>query len=90
LGLQLSESPNVLIESHKCDTQVTTFVIGQLCVHTFRSTILGASVPEDYTVNLIPQIWPLSDADINWPNVHEIDDRGMELNRPGFPGGRYV
>ena len=77
-GMQLAEFPDVLVEPHKCDTQVTTFVIGQLCVHTFRSTILGVSGAFGYNVPNMPCIWPPSEDDIGWPDVRELSDVGVQ------------
>ena len=38
--MQLVSSPNEVVDARKCDTQVTTLVIGELCAHTFCSTTM--------------------------------------------------
>lgn len=76
-GMQLADSPNVLVEPHKCDTQVTTFVIGQLCVHTFRSTVLGTPAGIDYEITDMPRIWPLTRTNLIWPCAKVLNDRGV-------------
>ena len=77
IGLQLLDSPDVLIETPKCDTKVATFVLGQLCVHTFRSTVLGNRVGTDYVITDMPRIWPLTRANIHWPCTKVLSDRGV-------------
>src|SRR5262249_10222680 len=37
-GLRLQSSPDDQIGSSECNTQTTTLVLGQLCVHAFSST----------------------------------------------------
>ena len=78
-AMQLADFPNVLVEPHKCDTQVTTFVLGQFCVHTFRSTILGRPNMPDYEVVNMPRIWPPIENNINWPNVQELSNAGVAM-----------
>jgi len=55
------------------NTQVSTFVIGQLCAHTFSTTVLTEF--EGYE-SPIARVWPISD-DIQWPHIFSLSDRGV-------------
>jgi hypothetical protein len=78
-GMQLTELPDVRVEAHKCDTQVTTFVIGQLCCHTFCSTVLSGVEGDDYALIDIPQIWPSTGKPIDWSSARSLSDNGVIL-----------
>jgi hypothetical protein len=77
LGLQLSEFPDVRVEPHKCDTQVTTFVIGHLCAHSFSSTVIDGTDGFDYVPIDLPQIWPSAGETIEWGSARQLTDRGV-------------
>ena len=74
-GLQLVSSPDEAVGPPKCDTQATTFVIGQLCAHVFSST----SMPdfEGYTGATLCRIWPLTGWDVDCRILPTISDRGV-------------
>jgi hypothetical protein len=76
-GLQLSEFPDVRAEAHKCDTQVTTFVIGRLCAHSFSSTVISGAEGDDYGPIDVPQIWPSTAEALHWGCVRQLTDRGV-------------
>ncbi len=76
-GLQLSPLPDVGVETHKCDTQCTTFVIGELCVHTFCSTIFSGAEGDRYELIDIPQIWPPTGEPLDWSTARSIADAGV-------------
>lgn len=76
-GMQLSEFPDVRVEDHKCDTQVTTFVIGHLCAHSFCSSVISGVGDDDYALSDLPQIWPSTGEAMDWARVHQLTDRGV-------------
>jgi len=75
-GVQLSPLPDVRVEAHKCDTQSTTFVIGELCLHTFCSTVFSGAEGDRYELVDIPQIWPPAGETIDWTTVRCLGDAG--------------
>jgi hypothetical protein len=77
-GMQLTPIPDVRLESPKCDTQVTTFVIGQLCIHTFCSTVITGADGEEYQLIDFPQLWPASGHDLDWAAARTIGDSGVD------------
>jgi hypothetical protein len=74
-GLQLVSSPDEVMGSYKCDTQVTTLVIGKLCAHTFSSTTMPTF--EGYEGARLCRIWPLSGWDIDCRYLPTINDRSV-------------
>jgi hypothetical protein len=74
-GLQLVSSPEEQVASHKCDTQATTFVMGQLCAHIFSST----SIPDfsGYSGQGLCRLWPLAGWDIDCRYLPPISDAGV-------------
>ncbi len=77
LGLQLSDVPDVRVEPHKCDTQVTTFVIKHFCAHSFCSTVFTGAEGDDYALIDLPQIWPATGEALDWGRARQLTDRGV-------------
>ncbi|MGY4428494.1 hypothetical protein ACVWWO_000971 [Bradyrhizobium sp. F1.13.1] len=71
-GLQMVSSPDDAPRPHKCNTQVTTMVIGKLCFHAVSSSVMG--VPQGYEGVDIHQIWPTSNFDIDSRSLPVLDE----------------
>jgi hypothetical protein len=71
-GLQMVSSPNEAPRPHKCNTQVTTMVIGKLCFHAVSSSVM--KVPLGYDGVDIRQIWPASNFDIDSRLLPALDE----------------
>ena len=56
LGMQMVSSPDEIFRPHKCNTQVTTMVIGELCAHLVSSSVMR--IPSGYTGVELTAIWP--------------------------------
>jgi hypothetical protein len=74
-GLQLVSSPDELVPHHVCDTQATTYVMGQLCAHVFGSTTIPTF--EGYTGQGLCCLWPLTGWDIDCRFLPAIKDKGV-------------
>lgn len=75
-GLQLVSPSDKIEGPHKCDTQVTTLVIGKLCAHMFCTTTLVEF--EGYEArNGLCRIWPLSGWDVDCRHLPPITDEGV-------------
>jgi len=70
-GMQLVSSPDDHAGPGECNTQTTTLVLGQLCAHTFSSSVF----PEfsGYKGTLF-KIWPISGFDINTAALPPVGD----------------
>lgn len=55
-GMQVVSSPQKPPRPHKCNTQVTTMVIGKLCMHVVSSSVMP--VPDGYIGISLASIWP--------------------------------
>jgi hypothetical protein len=64
-GFQVVSSPDKIFRPHKCNTQVTTMVIGELCAHLVSSSAMP--VPLGYSGVELTSIWP--------PTYFDIDSR---------------
>jgi len=75
MACRLVSSPDEGVGAPKCNTQTTTFVIGQFCAHVFSST----SIPdfEGYTGANLCRIWPLTGWDVDCRALPTIRDRGV-------------
>jgi hypothetical protein len=71
-GMQVVSSPNEIFRPHKCNTQVTTMVIGELCAHLVSSSVMP--VPRGYTGIELTNIWPPSDFDIDSRAIPFLND----------------
>jgi hypothetical protein len=73
-GFDICSSPAEQRAAHKCNTQTTTYVFGQLCAHVFSSTIL-----HDFPGygGMLCRIWPLTGWDIDRRHLPKIADRGV-------------
>jgi hypothetical protein len=71
VGMQLVSSPDVKLDTHECNTQTTTMVLGELCAHAFSSSVF----PEfsGYKTPLC-RIWPLSGWDIKSSTLPDVGD----------------
>ena len=61
-GMQLVTDPAFAIRPHKCNTQVTTMVMGNFLAHLASSTV--APIPEGYHGVNLTRIWPPASLDI--------------------------
>lgn len=73
-GMQLLPSED--IESDVCDTQASTFVIGELCAHSFSSTVVAESDFGGYEGQAVIPIWPTGPAVI-WGAAPPLGDNGV-------------
>jgi hypothetical protein len=73
-GLDLVSSPSEIRSAPKCNTQATTYVLGQLCAHVFSSTVL-----HDFTGygGALCKIWPLTGWDVDCRHLPVIGDKGV-------------
>jgi hypothetical protein len=71
-GMQVVSSPNEIFRPHKCNTQVTTMVIGELCVHLVSSSAMP--VPRGYSGVVLTSLWPPSNFDIDSRLIPFLDD----------------
>jgi hypothetical protein len=55
-GMQVVSSPSQMFRPPKCNTQVTTMVIGRLCAHLVSSSVMP--VPIGYDGVRLTTIWP--------------------------------
>jgi hypothetical protein len=74
-GMQLRPSPDGDVDTHVCDTQTSTFVIGQLCGHTLSSTVIPDADLGYKGESLIP-IWPIGPV-ATWGDRPGIPDQGV-------------
>jgi hypothetical protein len=73
LGMQVVSDPTHTFRPHKCNTQVTTMVMGKFLAHLVSSTVMA--LPGGYSDVQLTRIWPTSGLD-------KIDSREMgTLNR---------
>jgi hypothetical protein len=75
-GLDLVDSPINDGQPPKCNTQVTTIVIGHLCAHLFSSDFLPL---EEYEQPALARIWPPTNFDINWGDVRYISVENIRV-----------
>jgi hypothetical protein len=70
-GMQIVSTPDEAAEPGGCNTQTSTMVLGQLCAHTFSSSVF----PEfsGYKATLF-KIWPISGYDINTAVLPRMGD----------------
>jgi hypothetical protein len=71
-GMQVVSSPKEIFRPHKCNTQVTTMVIGQLCAHLVSSSVMP--IPAGYTGVELTAIWPPSDFGIDSRAIPFLED----------------
>jgi hypothetical protein len=74
-GMQLVSSPTEVSGTPKCETQTSTFVLGQLCAHVFSSR----SIPDfaGYSGADLCKIWPPTGWDIDCRFLPAIRDAGV-------------
>jgi hypothetical protein len=73
-GMQVVSSPDHVLRPHKCNTQVTTMVIGKLCTHIVSSSVMP--VPLGYDGVALTSIWPAGPFDIDsslLPSITETE-----------------
>lgn len=73
-GLRVVSSPDEVYGPHKCNTQITTMVIGKLCMHLVSSSVMP--VPKGYSGVSLANIWPPSQYDIDsrfLPTLNEAE-----------------
>jgi hypothetical protein len=71
-GMNMSLMPEASDDPYKCNTQVTTIVLGALCIHTYSSTV-DPDFP-GYVGAPIEQIWPVREQTIPWPPLVGLGD----------------
>ena len=71
-GMQVVSSPDEMFRPHKCNTQVTTMVIGELCAHLVSSSAMP--VPRGYSGVELTPIWPPTDFDIDSRAIPFLND----------------
>jgi hypothetical protein len=71
-GMQVVSSPNEISRPHKCNTQVTTMVIGELCVHLISSSVMP--VPRGYFGIELTPIWPPTNLYIDSRAIPFLND----------------
>jgi hypothetical protein len=71
LGMQVVSSPREIFRPHKCNTQVTTMVIGKLMAHVASSSVM--SVPDGYSGVELAKIWPVGKFDICSLSLPSLD-----------------
>lgn len=71
-GMQVVSSPNAISRPHKCNTQVTTMVIGKLCVHLASSSVMP--IPPGYEGVALSRIWPPPAGHIDTQFIEVLDD----------------
>jgi hypothetical protein len=81
-GMQLEPSADHHGETHVCDTQASTFVIGQLCGHTLSSTVIPQA-DLGYAGGALFQVWPIG-PDSQWGDRPGIGDAGVEALSSAF------
>jgi hypothetical protein len=64
-GMQIVSSVDHVSRPHKCNAQITTLVLGKLCIHAVSSSAMP--VPRGYDGISLSEIWP--------PNHMTIDSR---------------
>jgi len=73
-GLQVVSSPEQMLRPHKCNTQITTMVIGRLCMHLVSSSAMP--IPLGYSGIKLTNIWPPHKFDIDsrfLPTLDEVE-----------------
>lgn len=75
IGMNMSLTPEPSDDPYKCNTQVTTIVLGALCIHTYSSTV-DPDFP-GYVGAPIEQIWPLREQIIQWPLLVGLNDNNI-------------
>jgi len=73
-GMQLVSAASEISGTPKCETQATTFVLGQLCAHVFSSTSIPNFSGYD---GALCKIWPLTGWDIDCRFLPKITDTGV-------------
>jgi hypothetical protein len=63
LGMQIVSDPAHAFRPHKCNTQVTTMVMGKFLAHLVSSTELP--IPGGYSDVRLTRIWPTGSFDID-------------------------
>jgi hypothetical protein len=78
VGMNMSLTPEGSGDPYRCNTQVTTIVIGALCIHTYSSTV-DPNFP-GYAGAPLEQVWPVQEQSISWPPLIGLgDDRIVAL-----------
>jgi hypothetical protein len=73
-GMQAASSPPEKVGDAYCNTQVTTFVIGQLCAHLYSSTIVALPVYEGIRLT---EVWPPRRFDIDTGELPVLSDEAV-------------
>ena len=71
LGMQIVADPAHNFRPHKCNTQVTTMVMGKLLAHLVSSTVYP--IPAGYSDVDLTRIWPTSSFDIDSQNMTTLN-----------------
>jgi hypothetical protein len=71
-GMQVVSSPEHAFRPPKCNTQVSTMVIGKLCTHAISSSVM--TVPEGYTGVSLTRIWPPICFDIETSSLPTLNE----------------
>lgn len=71
-GMQVVASPDQMFRPPKCNTQVTTMVIGGLCIHLISSSVMP--IPRGYEGVALARIWPPIPRDIDSGFFEILDD----------------
>lgn len=72
--MQIVSSPNDVPRPHKCNTQVTTMVIGKLCTHLVSSSVMPVSLGYDGV--RLQRIWPPTNLNLDsrlLPPLNEVE-----------------